>query len=321
MSNLYSIFEFKYPVSVDKSILGKSYPIKIGGINGFIHIPYLPIWSENESEPLRKLLTPPEVALDWMQGADPIFWGKPYQYPSGHSSLHRVVFQFEVHDSEVDGQLVYESFASWINLLLDYIEVMSNQNVRIEQTLNSYGDNFQLFQWDENGKNQSITENKLITICLNDWQKNIREEQLIEACNLASSGAPLRLAYKLYLEANRAFLQKDYRKTVIECGAAIESELTELISVELSNRGCSDEDIGARLSNRSNRTLGGRFNLADSHLHLNLSQQNYSYRDLLVNPRNDAMHEAKFISQPIARKAINYTSTLLSMIAPQFKET
>ncbi|CDT06778.1 hypothetical protein VCR20J5_1240165 [Vibrio crassostreae] len=321
MSNLYSIFEFKYPISVDKSVLGNSYPIMVSGISGVIHIPFLPIWTEHEPDPLWKLLTPPEVAKGWKQGSEPIFWGKPNQYPSGHSSLHRVVFQFEVHDAEVNGQLLYESFVSWINLLLDYLEVMSNQNVRIEQTLNSYGDNFHLFHWDENGKNQGITENKVITVCLDNWQKNIKHEQFLEACTLASSGAPLNLTYKLYLEANRAFLQKDYRKTVIECGASIENALTELISLELSNCGLSDEEIGARLSNRSNRTLGGRFNLADSQLHLDLMQQNYSYRDLLVNPRNGAVHKAEFIPQQIAREAIDYTSKLLNVVAPELKET
>ncbi|PTP47655.1 hypothetical protein, partial [Vibrio splendidus] len=114
---------------------------------------------------------------------------------------------------------------------------------------------------------------------------------------------------------------KDYRKTVIECGASIENALTELISLELSNCGLSDEEIGARLSNRSNRTLGGRFNLADSQLHLDLMQQNYSYRDLLVNPRNDAVHKAEFIPQQIAREAIDYTSKLLNVVAPELKET
>ncbi|ALM66687.1 hypothetical protein FORC4_1714 [Vibrio parahaemolyticus] len=321
MSNLYSIFEFKYPISVDKSVLGNSYPIEVGGINGVIHTPHLPLWAKDEPDPLWKLLTPPEVAASWKQGAEPIFWGKPNQYPSGDSSLHRVVFQFEAHNAEVNGQLLYESFVSWINLLLDYLEVMSNQNVRIEQTLNSYGDNFHLFHWDENGKNHGITENKRITVCLDNWQKNIGHEQLLEACTLASSGSSLKLTYKLYLEANRAFLQKDYRKTVIECGASIENALTELISLELSNRGFSDEEIGARLSNRSNRTLGGRFNLADSQLHLDLLQQDYSYRDLLVDPRNDAVHKAEFISQQVARKAIGYTSKLLSRIAPELKET
>ena len=321
MSNLYSTFEFKYPISVDKLVLGNSYQIKVGGINGVVHIPHLPIWSEHESDPLWKPLTAPEVAIGWKQGDEPIFWGRPNQYPSGHSDLHRVVFQFEAHDAEVDGQLVYKSFVSWVNLLLDYLEVMSNQNVRVEQTLNSYGDNFRLFQWDVNGKNQGITNHKLITICLDHWQKNIKHEQFLEACTFASSGASLKLAYKLYLEANRAFLQQDYRKTVIECGASIENALTELISFELSNSGFSDEDIGARLSQKSNRTLGGRFNLADSTLNLDLLQQNYRYRDLLVTPRNNAMHQAEITSQSIARKAIDYTSKLLFKIAPQLQET
>ncbi|EGR3462154.1 hypothetical protein C4D00_RS24585, partial [Vibrio parahaemolyticus] len=321
MANLYSIFELKHSISVDRTALGKSYPIKLGGVNGVIHMPHLPNWAEDESDPLWKLLTPPEPAIGWKQGAEPIFWGRPNRYPCGHSSVHKILLQFHANDAEVDGKLIYEAFVSWLNLLLDYLEVMSNQNVRIEQTLNSYGDNFHLFQWDENGKKQGISENKLITICLDNWQKNITHAQFLEACSLASSGAPLKLTYKLYLEANRAFLQKDYRKTVIECGAAIENALTELISLELSTRGLSDEEIGLRLSHPSNKTLGGRFNLADSQLHLNLLQQEYRYRELLVEPRNNAVHEAEFVSQQVARKAIDYTCKLLAQIAPQLQET
>ncbi|MGS0689764.1 hypothetical protein [Shewanella sp. 30m-9] len=321
MSNLYSIFEFKFPINVDKSVLGNSYPVKVGGINGFIHIPHLPIWTKNETDPLWKLLTAPEVAIGWKQGSEPIFWGKPNRYPCGHSSLHKVVFEFHAHDAEIDGQLIYKSFVSWVNLLLDYLEVMSNQNVRVEQTLNSYGDNFHLFHWSEDGKNKGITEDKLITICLDNWQKNVTHAHFLEACSLASSGAQLKLAYKLYLEANRAYLQKDYRKAVIECGAAIENALTELITVELSSCGKSDEEIGVRLNVRSNRTLGGRFNLADKQLNLDLLQQEYNYRNLLVEPRNDAIHKAEFVSQSEARLAIDYTSKLLFKVSPHLQET
>ena len=44
MHNLYSIFEFKFPIGVEKSSLGNVYPIKIAGISGFIHASHLPLW-------------------------------------------------------------------------------------------------------------------------------------------------------------------------------------------------------------------------------------------------------------------------------------
>jgi len=44
MHNLYSIFEFKLPIGVEKLSLGNVYPIKITGISGFIHTPHLSLW-------------------------------------------------------------------------------------------------------------------------------------------------------------------------------------------------------------------------------------------------------------------------------------
>jgi hypothetical protein len=213
MSHLYSIFELKFPIGVDKSALGNSYSIMVAGINGFIHTPKLPIWAENETDPLHKFLTAPEIAKKWKQGSEPIFWGKPNRYPSGHSSLYRVVFDFHAHNAEIDGELICNAFVSWMNSFLDFLELMSNQNVRIKQTLNYYGDNFHLFYWDGDGGYEGISENKPIIICLDSWQKSVTHDHILEACSLASSGAQTKLAYKLYLEANRAFLQKDYRKT------------------------------------------------------------------------------------------------------------
>lgn len=321
MPNLYSIFEFKFPIGVSKSALGKVYPIKIAGVSGFIHTPHLPLWAENESDPLRKLLTAPEIAISWKQGGEPIFWGKPNSYPEGGSCLHKVIFQFNVDDFESKGKLIYESFISWLNLLIDYIELMSNQNVRVEQTLNVYGDQFSLFHWSKDGKTKRVSENLAFEITLDNWQKNISDEVFLKSCNLASSCFQPKLAYKLYLEANRAFLQKDYRKTVIECGAAIENALTEAIIIELSSIGKTEDEIGALLNRKCNRTLGGKFNLADSQLKLNLLQQQYDYRKLLIEPRNDAIHEAEFITQSVARLAIGYTNKLLCEILPQIQET
>ena len=44
MHNLYSIFEFKFPIGVEKLSLGNVYSIKIAGISGFIHTPHLSLW-------------------------------------------------------------------------------------------------------------------------------------------------------------------------------------------------------------------------------------------------------------------------------------
>jgi hypothetical protein len=321
MHNLYSIFEFKFPIGVSKSALGKIYPIKIAGVSGFIHTPHSPLWTENESEPLRRLLTAPEVAIRWKQGCEPIFWGKPNSYPEGDSCLHKVIFEFNVDDFEFKGKLIYESFISWLNLLLDYIEIMTNQNVRIEQTLNVYGDQFSLFHLSKEGKRKRISENIEIIINLEGWQRNISDVVLSKSCNLASSCLQPKLPYRLYLEANRAFLQKDYRKTLIECGTAIENALTESIIAELIRIGKTEDEIGILLNRKCNKTLGGRFNLADSQLKLDLLQQQYDYRKLLIEPRNEVVHEAKFITRSVARLAIEYTNKLLCEISPEIQET
>lgn len=304
---------------MSKSALGKIYPIKIGGIDGTIHTPYLPNWSEEEKRPLQKPLIPPDVAVKWRQGGD-IFWGKPCGYPEGDSLLHKVLFVFEVENLEDDGKKIKKSFISWFHLLLDYIEILSNQNARTDQSLNIYGDSFNVFYWQHNGKAKGISSTESVVISLDNWQKCIDSEIFLRACKLASSGLQPKLSYKLYLEANKAYLQKDYRKTVIECGTAIEYALTEKIISVFKTCGKSSCEILRLLDQRGNKTLGGRFNLADERLNIDLLQNEYDYRKVLIGPRNDAIHDGQFISERDARRAIEYTQKLLSEILPEILE-
>ncbi|MGF1718307.1 hypothetical protein L4D08_25985 [Photobacterium chitinilyticum] len=319
MKTIFSIFELPYSISLDVSALGGAYDIEISKVKGKLYTPHLPAWEKNQEDPLGKLLLAPELADSWSRGSDQIFWGKPHRYPSGESSVHSILLAFECNSLDEDGSAVHKGFISWINLLLDYIEISTNQNVRVDQSLNVYGDNFHLFYFDENGKSSGISDEKVIEICLDSWQKSIDAKSFQKACELASLGFQPKLCYKLFLEANRAYLQKDYRKTVIECGAAVETALTDAIVKKLQLLDTSESDIDRRL--RGNKTLGGRFHLADSQLGLDVLQIQYDYRSILVEPRNQAIHDAEFVTRQVARQAIEYTKKLLVTLVPDMPET
>jgi hypothetical protein len=319
MNTIFSIFELPYSISLAASSLGGIYDIEISGVKGKLFTPHLPVWEDNQADPLRKALLTPNIAESWNRGSDKIFWGKPHSYPSGESSVHSILLSFESDSLNESGSSVHQGFISWVNLLLDYIEISTNQNVRVNQSLNVYGDNIQLFYFDENDKSHGIHDNKAIEICLDSWQESIDANSFQKACELASLGFQPKLCYKLYLEANRAYLQKDYRKTVIECGAAVETALTDSIVKHLRSLGTSDTEIDRRLS--GNKTLGGRFNLADSQLSFNVLKSQFDYRSLLVDPRNEAIHDAKFVNHQVARQAIEYTKKLLINLVPNIPET
>lgn len=319
MGKVFSIFRLPFPVYIDKSALGESFEITISNVSGFLHTPFLPKWKTDEADPLGKWLLPPRVAETWKQGNEQIFWGKPHNYPMGDSSLYSVLFEFHTDEPSDDSELIYKTFTSWVNLLLDYIEIFTNQNVRIEPSQNVYGDQILLFQFTEDGSSKGIPHNKVITITSDNWQRHIDRDSFSKACKLASIGSLPTLSYKLYIEANRAYLQKDYRKAVIECGAAIEQALTLAIIDLLEERGDSESEIQRKLN--GNKTLGGRFNLASNQLKIDVLTNKYDYRSILVDPRNEAIHDASFTSQAIARSAINFTQELLSRIAPVINET
>ncbi|NVP01555.1 hypothetical protein HWA77_15180 [Photobacterium damselae subsp. damselae] len=319
MNKVFSIFRLPFPVYIDKSALGESFEITISNISGFLHTPFLPKWKTNELDPLRKCLLPPRVAKTWKQGNEQIFWGKPHSYPMGDSLLYSILFEFHTDEPSDDSELIYNTFTSWVNLLLDYIEIFTNQNARIDPSKNIYGDQILLFKFSEDGSSKGIPNNKVITITSDNWQKHIDIDSFSKACNLASIGSPPTLPYKLYIEANRAYLQKDYRKAVIECGAAIEQALTIAIIDLLEDRGYSESEIQRKLN--GNKTLGGRFNLASDQLEIDVLTHKYDYRSILVDSRNEAIHDASFTSQSIARYAINFTQELLSHIVPEINET
>lgn len=316
---MFSIFRLPFPVYIDKTALGESFEIVISNVSGFLHTPFLPKWEVDEKDPLSKWLLSPRIAENWKQGNEQIFWGKPHSYPIGDSSLHSVLFEFNTNESSTDGELIYKIFTSWVNLFLDYIEILTNQNVRIDPSQNIYGDQILLFQFSEDGISKGVPNNKEITITSDNWQKHIDRDSFNKACKLASNGFPPTLSYKLYIEANRAYLQKDYRKTVIECGAAIEHALTIAIIALLEESGNSESEVQRKLN--GNKTLGGRFNLASNQLGIDVLAHKYDYKAILVKPRNEAIHDASFISQSTARIAINFTRELLSRIAPEINET
>jgi hypothetical protein len=319
MSTIFSIFEFPYSISLGASALGGIYDIEISGVNGKFYTPHLPVWEDNQSDHLREALLAPNIAESWRRGSDKIFWGKPRCYPSGESSVHSILLSFESDLLNESGSSVYQGFISWVNLLLDYIEITTNQNVRVNQSSNVYGDNLQLFYFDENDNSHSIHDNKTIEICLDSWQESIDGNFFQKACDFASLGFQPKLCYRLYLEANRAYLQKDYRKTVIECGAAVETALTGSIVQHLKLLGTCETGIDQKLN--KNTTLGARFNLADKQLNLDVLESQFDYRLLLVDPRNEAIHDAKFTNHQVARQAIKYTKKLITHLMPNMNET
>jgi hypothetical protein len=107
MNTIFSIFELPYSISLAASSLGGIYDSEISGVKGKLFTPHLPVWEDNQADPLRKALLTPNIAESWNRGSDKIFWGKPHSYPSGESFVHSILLSFESDSLNESGSSVH----------------------------------------------------------------------------------------------------------------------------------------------------------------------------------------------------------------------
>ncbi|MBK8968380.1 MAG: hypothetical protein IPM36_17290 [Lewinellaceae bacterium] len=132
---------------------------------------------------------------------------------------------------------------------------------------------------------------------------------LQEACRLASLQAEPRLEYALLLEAYSAKAVGDYRKAIIEAAAALEVALTNRIIQEFQTLNIF---FGEALLNKY-QTLGRRLELAQL---LKILKPDQETRKLIVEPRNEVIHNGVAPDRKMINAAIEKARSLLHFLSP-----
>ncbi len=154
MEYIYGIVNFPIPLYCHKEVLGNSFNISLGKHNGFLEIPGLPEWMDNEKDPLNKPLLAPKAAKTWKNDDKLIFWGRPQSYPNGYSLVEKALMSFETDGSLPNhkvGNEISEKFPGWLELFNTYTELIARQNLTIDTTVKNALDQLDLFSFNETG--------------------------------------------------------------------------------------------------------------------------------------------------------------------------
>ncbi|MDO5653073.1 MAG: hypothetical protein Q4G39_03110 [Brachymonas sp.] len=307
---LFGLLTFDEPLLCARETLGATAPILIGGVGGICSLPRLPDWSELPDDPLHAPLVPPEEARTWRQGSEPFAWGFPTSYPTGTGQVEMALLRFDVAGDSVseEGARVIRGFDSWRTLFLCHLELLTKQR-RIQQIrVQNKIDDLDLFCWSAENKPERPWDKEPteVQIVFPSEDTFLKVSQFNRLCELASAGIELPLEYRIQLEAYRALAVGDFRKAIIEAGAAAEVALTSAICAKLSTDGIThgDELLGKF------RTLGGRLNLAKK---IGLQLPKLGISKNLVQPRNEVVHKADFADHRTAYLAIEVTDELIHM--------
>lgn len=310
LRRLYGLVSFEDPIICSAEVLGKIAAVSIGGVAGHLVLPSLPDWTTSPADPIDMPLVPPNDALTWKQGDDPLHWGCPASYPTGISRVEKVLLHFDVTESELHSAstMVHRAFDRWRTLFVDYLELFTKQRMVQHLRITNRTDDLDLFCWDAEQKTERPYEVEpgRLDICFPSDSHALTVAQFEQVCGLASADKELALWYRIQLEAYRALRAEDFRKAIIETAVAAEFVLTSAIRAKLSADGITyTEKLLSKF-----RMLGGRLELAQM-IQIPLPRINLTAD--LVEPRNNVIHRADFANERVAHRAISATDEIIRL--------
>lgn len=281
----------------------------MGGHSGVLEMPFLPLWSEKEEDPLHKPLRAPANATNWKQGNTPIRWGSPTHYPKGSSNVERAFLTFELpEDKFKDGtQEIYQS--NWMELFSEYHEILVKcgcRSVYAEKIPNS---GLKLYNWDSGRKGLIQRGHTPIVNIVLANDDGIDFDMLRRLCDYASNSVPPSLPYRMLIQSYKAIARGDNRKAVVEAASALEIALTQRIELEFDALKIS---FGKKIMEKY-RMLNGLFELARL---LNISLPEKDYKSNIIEPRNAIVHKGKFPDSRFTQTFVSEVARLLSHLIP-----
>lgn len=315
---IFGLIQFDIPVTCFKEALGCRAAIVVGGRHGELELPSLPRWGEKEDDPLHMHLVPPRLAMTWKRGYEPIFWGRPIEYPTGISKVHLALMTFETSIEEISAAAndIYRGFSAWLALFETYVEIIVKQNITIETTTARKIDRLELRSWNENGKSVRPYDNSVIeptTIFLSDHKDSLGPDQFLLVCKLCSELKTPAIEYRIMLEAYRALRVDDHRKAIIESATVAELVLTKIIQAELAKASIA---FAGKLLQKF-QMLHGRFELARL---IGIQLPPKDYKKTVIEPRNNVVHRANFSSRAEALMVVAAVEELLTLFSPDIAE-
>lgn len=312
---LFGLINFSPALFCAEDALGQPIDISVGANKGTLTLPSLPDWT---GDPLHKPLLGPLPARTWKRGEDPIEWGEPFSFPTGKGgTVRRGLMQFQARPDnfEIAAQQILKGVPRWVDLFEQYHTLLTAPNTKSHASIvSSRTDRIELLSDDGQGlKPIRSGEPTLVEIYMSSTDESLHFEALKQICQLSSLGLSPCLEYRLMLEAYHARRKPDYRKAVIEAATALEISLTNRALKEFTSQNIS---FGKKLLNKF-RTLNGKFELLRI---LSIEFPDKDYLNLIVNPRNIALHRGDFLGETLADQVINEVEQLLQLFSPKLHQ-
>lgn len=313
----YGLITFDDPVLCTRDVLGSVQAISIGGVEGEIELPGPYVAPETGIEDDARPVAPKD-ALTWKRGNEPLFWGRIIRWPHGWAAVHSALMRFRLPADRMHDKAtaVHHNFLGWFDAFVAYVDLLTKQRRTAFSEVEPYPSQLDLFRWVAEGSRdrpyKAAPQAVSLQLVMTD-ETLLTPKQFREACELASSGRPPALHYRVQLEAYRAMRARDFRKALIETGSAAELALTRVIRDRLERLGVTFAD---ELSKKY-QGLGGKFQMART---VGLQMPDLDYRKRLVQPRNDVTHKGGFGDRETAFDAIKVTDQLLAAICPSLQE-
>jgi hypothetical protein len=209
-----------------------------------------------------------------------------------------------IHAAEIS-----ESLLGWQELFVDWYEAMNLVNLasrnsdRGQAVRSGVG---HLTKGDAHSRvRKNDTPTITIVVSMND-DDAAGIDDLRAALDKASSGAPPPLAY-LFLMHSLKFLDAErYRQSVLDSATALELALTEIAHQKLGG----PDTTNAKKFFRKHRMLRGLYSGVLTDLHIDLPPMN-AMNAAISDPRNDALHEGKAVSDSEASTAYDFVRQIL----------
>jgi hypothetical protein len=237
----YIQFENKIPVLID--CLDQKYPISISGINGFLFTPKMfSGFNEISEHQLGPLQSP---SCGEVKYTNNFYWGSVNSWPKGNSEIQTcsIIFpDIDEDEFEVVANLILNCLEEWRNLLVDNINVALQGNYSgISRIINSTGSSFigyTLFKKSSGTNNEFITkkiQNQSISVVILNI-KGFNQKSLQKILDETSLKKIPLLPFYFFLDAEKAELESNYRKSILDSATAIEVCFSMIIAKHLPSQ-------------------------------------------------------------------------------------
>ena len=221
------------------SVLGKSFDVTISDISMKVHFPSLPVeWKnkreENEKGYLDYLLVSPTISNKYKYGNEKIFYGKPWNHPSGTSYVEKIVISFEIEESDLILKL--DNIRKEIeNAIVKFHKLLYiiNENPRLPGRVEQYPYRIELHN---DSLKERIPNQERINIIghIHDDADSVTKKQLEKILNIISEKKEIPIEYDFFISGINSYEKYDNRQCLFDlstaCEIAITSKIEELQS-------------------------------------------------------------------------------------------